>query len=106
VHALAITGTVRSSLLPDVPTFSEKGFPELALGAWYGLFAPRGAPANAIAELSTAVDRILAEPEFRTSLIRDGVEPTLKIGPAFAAFVDADAKRWMDIVAGSGLAVK
>jgi tripartite-type tricarboxylate transporter receptor subunit TctC len=93
-------------MLPDVPAFAEKGFPELALGAWYGLFAPRGAPANTIAELATTVDRILAKPEFRASLIRDGVEPTPKIGPAFAAFVDAEAERWMEAVAGSGLAVK
>ena len=44
VKVLAISGEERSALLPDVPTFTEAGYPDLNIGAWYGFFAPAGTP--------------------------------------------------------------
>ena len=47
IKAIAIGGTQRSPLLPQVPTFSELGYPEVETHAWFGFFVPAGSPREA-----------------------------------------------------------
>src|SRR5258708_37848454 len=65
IKAIAIGGPRRSPLLPEVPTFSELGYPEVETHAWFGLFLPAGAPREAVTRLYQDTRKILDEPEFR-----------------------------------------
>src|SRR5438477_6149849 len=72
---IAIGGAKRSPLLPEVPTFSELGYPEVETHAWFGLFLPAGAPREAVTRLYHDTRQILDEPEVRQKqLIETGYE--------------------------------
>src|SRR5258708_28644425 len=75
IKAIAIGGPRRSPLLPEVPTFSELGYPEVETHAWFGLFLPAGAPREAVTRLYQDTRKILDEPGFRQKqLIEKGYE--------------------------------
>src|SRR5205814_7453646 len=66
LRALAISGSERSSLLPDVPTFAEAGLPEFGVThAWFGLVGPRGLPAPVLGKISAAAMRATKSAPFR-----------------------------------------
>jgi tripartite-type tricarboxylate transporter receptor subunit TctC len=65
IKAIAIGGAVRSPLLPQVPTFTELGYPEVETHAWFGLFVPAGSPAAAVTRIHEDTKKILDEPDFR-----------------------------------------
>src|SRR5262245_9209007 len=91
IKALAIGGAKRSPLFPDVPTFTELGYPEVETHAWFGLFLPAGAPKDVVARLYADVKRILDDPEFRQKqLVDKGYEPVGSSPDVFAAFMKTD----------------
>src|SRR5687767_10780030 len=65
IKALAIGGAKRSPLLPQVPTFTELGYPEVETHAWFGLFLAAGAPKEAVSRIHADTRRILDESDFR-----------------------------------------
>jgi tripartite-type tricarboxylate transporter receptor subunit TctC len=94
LKALAIGGKARLGLLPDVPTFAESGYPDVPASAWFGLFAPAGTPAAAIARLHDEVTRLIKEPEFhQKEIVAKGYESVASSPSEFAAFLVEDAKR-------------
>lgn len=103
VKVLGVTGTKRTGIMPDVPTFSEQGFPKLEVSTWFGLLGPAGIPAGAVNTMSDALSRTLANKEIIESLQAQGVEPGYR-GPAeFKAFLDADRALWGTLVKESGV---
>ena len=71
IKALAIGGPRRSPLFPQVPTFTELGFPEVETHAWFGLFLPAGSPKEAVSRIHADVKRVLDDPEFRQKQLID-----------------------------------
>jgi len=76
VKAYAVTGDKRSTALPDVPTFKEAGLKDFELASWNVFLAPKGTPADVIALLKTATLQALDDPQVRTMLATQGVEPS------------------------------
>src|SRR3954454_19293011 len=76
VKALAVTGDMRSTALPDVPTFKEAGVPEFDLASWTVLLAPKGTSPDIVALLKKETLAALDDPETRASLAKQGVEPS------------------------------
>ena len=75
IKALAIGGQARSPLLPQVPTFTELGFPEVETHAWFGLFLPAGSPAEAVQRIYQDTKKIIDESDFRQKqLVEKGYE--------------------------------
>ena len=68
LRALALTGDRRSDALPDVPTFDQLGIPGVDLMAWYGLFASRGTPPEAVGRWYHEVSKVLKDAELRKNL--------------------------------------
>jgi tripartite-type tricarboxylate transporter receptor subunit TctC len=64
LKVLAVSGDKRVPLLPDVPTFTEAGFGELDMGAWYGFLAPAGTPKDVVDKLNATINTILADRDF------------------------------------------
>ena len=91
IKAIAIGGAKRSPLFPDVPTFTELGFPEVETHAWFGFFLPAGSPREAIARIHSDVKKILDEPEFRQKqLIERGYEVIGSTPGEFSVFLKKD----------------
>src|SRR5262245_16550905 len=89
IKAIAIGGAQRSPLLPQVPTFTELGFPEVETHAWFGFFLPAGSPQAEKIYLDTK--RILAEPDFRQKqLVDKGYEVVGSSPSEFAAYIRKD----------------
>lgn len=103
LKALAIGGSARLALLPDVPTFVEQGFADVPANAWFGLFAPAGTPREVIALLHAEVTRILKDPAFlQSEIAAKGYELVASTPEEFAAFLAGDAKRNAQAVKISG----
>ena len=92
LNLLAAAGASRSASAPDLPTVGEQGIHGFDLDAWYGIVAPAGAPADAVARLRDAVAWMMRTPEFRQRLLRQGYDP-----------IDGDAKA-LDALIRSGIA--
>ncbi|RYZ13410.1 MAG: tripartite tricarboxylate transporter substrate binding protein [Comamonadaceae bacterium] len=75
LRALAITGTRRSALLPDVPTFAEQGYGEITSGGRYWLMLPAGVAPATVDRIRESVQRVLRLPEVQQRMLAIGLEP-------------------------------
>jgi len=98
IRALAITSAERSSLLPDLATMAEVGFPRVRTEVWYGLLASARTPAPVLAKLKAAVAAAQADPEFRENLSKFGISPAPPGADSFAQFIRDEVERWTPIV--------
>jgi len=103
VKALAVTAARRSPLLPDVPTVSEAGVPGYEASAWHAVLAPAGVPDEVVDTLYEAIREVLADPEVRARLERDGIEPIGSTPREFAAFLDREITKWQEVVQAAGI---
>src|SRR5262245_22254176 len=91
IKAIAIGGPQRSPLFPQVPTFTELGYPEVETHAWFGLFLPAGSPREAIAKIYLDTKKILDEPDFRQKqLVEKGYDVVGSSPAEFAAYIVKD----------------
>ena len=89
----------RVSLLPDVPTVLELGFPESVSSSWQGLFAIAGTSQPIIAKLHAAVLQAMADPNVRKLMNQGGMLPTTSQSPdEFKAYLAADSAKWQRVV--------
>ncbi len=103
LRALAVTSHDRSALMPDIPGMAEAGFPDYALGFWYGFFVPVGTPPEIIRRLFDATIAAAQKPEVKAILAHEGTEITPSRSPEeFAAFLVEDAKLWTRLAKESG----
>ena len=100
VRALAVTGTRRSPLAPELPTVAEAGLPGFASVTWFGLYAPKGLDADLVRRIHAEFAKALATPDVVERLARLGVDPARPgSSPAdFAAMVAADSARWAALI--------
>jgi tripartite-type tricarboxylate transporter receptor subunit TctC len=93
IKPIAIGGAQRSALFPQVPTFSELGYPEVETHAWFGLFLPGGSPKEAVSRIHQDVKRILDEPDFRQKqLIDRGYDVVGSSPEEFSAYIKKDSE--------------
>lgn len=90
VRPIAITTAKRSAFLPDVPTFSELGYPTVKLDAWGALMAPRGLPPEVRAKLEKALSAVMADPVVKKGLADQGVEATFLPSAGTAALIETE----------------
>ena len=109
LRAIAVSGSNRSPVLPDVPTVAET-VPGFNGTLWIGLFAPAGVPPDVLARLQDSMAKTLAAKDLRDKLEQQGVElaGTLDkpVTPAqFAALLSDDITKWARVVKNSGASV-
>ena len=102
LRALAMTGTTRSSFLPDVPTLTEAGFSGLEITEWQGLFVPAKTPPAVVHALNRSVRDALDTAEVKAGLIKLSFEAGGTSPEQFADIVRTDIARWEPIVKASG----
>jgi tripartite-type tricarboxylate transporter receptor subunit TctC len=103
LRALAITSARRSSVMPEIPTSAEAGFPELAADNSYALFAPVGTPAPILTRLHDAAVAVLALPEVRDRLREQGAEVVGNSSTELAAYVAAEIPKWAALAREAGV---
>jgi tripartite-type tricarboxylate transporter receptor subunit TctC len=103
LRVIGTTGSQRSALFADFPTVAETGLPGYSSLGWFGLFAPAGAPRDVVAKISADTRTVLTLPEARQRLAEQGAEPAPSPPEAFAAFVNSDIAKWLDLAAKAGI---
>ena len=108
LKALAVTSAVRSSALPDVPTVEEAGGPALKgyeASSWFGLLAPAGTPMDIVNRIQQEVTKSLGTPAIKEKLQAQGAIPSGITSAQFAALIEAEHKKWAEVVKASGARV-
>jgi tripartite-type tricarboxylate transporter receptor subunit TctC len=98
LRALGITSLKRSPLLPDLPPVSDT-IPGFDSVTWFGMYGPKGMPAEIVTRVNTAVNQALQDPDVKERLARLGIEPAGGTPQQFAAMTDADRAKWKKIIA-------
>jgi tripartite-type tricarboxylate transporter receptor subunit TctC len=91
---LAVLGTKRSPLLPDVPTMAEAGLPNYNFSNWFGLVGPSGLPKDVVVKLQRDVSEVLKDPELRAKFETMGLQPGTLAGAQFATLIKNDTAKW------------
>jgi tripartite-type tricarboxylate transporter receptor subunit TctC len=102
VRVLASSGAVRSTALPDVPTFAEVGVKNVETMGWFGFFAPAKTPKPIVDALNQAINKALQSPDVRERLSGLGMDPASGSAEEFAKVVASDYAKWGPIVKASG----
>jgi tripartite-type tricarboxylate transporter receptor subunit TctC len=105
LRALAVTGSKRSRLLPEVPTVDESGLAGFEVVGWFGLLAPAGTPAAVIETLNAAVNKALANEAVAKRLGDMGAEPVGGSTAAFATFLSGEIAKWGKVIREAGITV-
>ena len=105
VKALATTGLVRSSVMPEVPTVAEAGVPKYEATIWLGLMAPKGTPPAIVARLNAEVGKIVGNLETAAAWKAQGATPMVMGVPEFTRYMNDDIAKWAHIVKVSGAKV-
>jgi tripartite-type tricarboxylate transporter receptor subunit TctC len=98
LRALAVTGSKRLALLPDVPILPEAGLAGLDLSSWIGLFAPAGVPSENLSRFHAELARALATPEIRARFAEWGFDPVASTPQEFAVRYQADVALYARVI--------
>jgi tripartite-type tricarboxylate transporter receptor subunit TctC len=102
IRVVAVMGTARQPLLPDVPTFAELGLTGFEDLPYYGLFAPAGTPAATIDKISAALAKVIALPDVRDRLTAMGLSVGYMTPQQLTTREQAYSKTWAQIIKSSG----
>lgn len=102
IKALMMAGTKRNAAFPDVPSAAELGLPEYTVQTWYGTWAPKGTPADAVAAAVAQIRKAIATPEAKAVWANRGAEFRDMTPQQFGQFVSAEVKRWAQVVKLAG----
>ena len=103
LRALAVTGSKRLSLLPDLPTVAESGYPGFETRTWYGLFGPAGMPADIVNKLHVDTEKVLRIPEIANNLIAQGWDIAVSPPDQFSVVLQSEFDRWSAVVKRAGI---
>lgn len=102
IKALMVSGGKRNPAFPDVPCAAEVGLPDYTVTTWYGLWAPKGTPAEAQGRVIDEVRKAIQSDELRAIWASQGAEFPNLSQQQFGAFVSGEVKRWAGVVKASG----
>jgi tripartite-type tricarboxylate transporter receptor subunit TctC len=98
LRAIAVFGSQRSALLPDVPSLGEQGFKDTDVYTWFGLLGPAKLPSSIVTRLNKEINEILAEPAVKERFVSIGMEPVGGSSKEFAHYIETDIKKWNELV--------
>jgi tripartite-type tricarboxylate transporter receptor subunit TctC len=106
VTGLALTSPSRSPFVPDLPTTTELGFPQVVSYSWYGLIAPAGTPAAIRARVQAVALDALASPDLLRQIATIGGTPTPGTAAEFASLIASEQKKWKRVIEATGAKVE
>lgn len=106
IKAIANLSPQRSASMPDIPTSDETGVPGLYMSGWFGFWAPKGTPKEAIDKLNGAMRQVLADPALKARFQELGLDVASEkdqTPEGLAAFQKAEIEKWWPIIKGAGI---
>ncbi len=103
LRAVAVGGTERSALMPEVPTIAEAGVPGFASYEWNGIFAPAGTPKPIVDQLSAAFAQALKEPNVQEKLAGIGADVIGSTPEQLQEFVQEEITKWKEVAQKANL---
>jgi len=105
LKAIGVSGLKRSSAVPDIPAIAET-LPGYEVNSWYGVFVPAITPKPVVARLNQTLIAVLAQPDVKERLARDGVDAAGSTPEALNAIVQAEKKLWTKVVRDANIKVE
>lgn len=99
IRVLAVFGSNRSTLLPDVPSLGELGYPNTEVYTWFGLVGPAKLPTKIVDRLNKDVNEILIQPEVKQRFADMGMETVGGSSEQFSKYIRDDTVKWRALVA-------
>jgi tripartite-type tricarboxylate transporter receptor subunit TctC len=106
MKGLAVTGAKRSPLAPDLPTVAEAALPGFSLEVWWGIVGPAKLPTPVLKRLNEELNAVLAMPEIKDVLAREGAEPRPGAPDEFGKLISADLTRWTKLIKDTNIKVE
>jgi tripartite-type tricarboxylate transporter receptor subunit TctC len=103
IKALAVTSTKRVAIAPEIPTVAESGMKGFDFASWYGLWAPKGLPADLVTKIQTEVTRIVARPDVKEQFALLGFEPIGSDPDYFAKYIKDEMGKYEQIVKNANI---
>ncbi len=103
LRALAVSGPLRSPVLPEVPTVAESGLPGYEAVQWYGVLLPAKVPRDIAALLHREITAVLQIPIVRTRLTEEGGDVVGGSPEQFAAYIALETDKWAKVVKAAGV---
>jgi tripartite-type tricarboxylate transporter receptor subunit TctC len=103
IRALAVTTAKRFSQMPELPTMIDEGYPDFDLSAWYGLFAPAGTPPQIVTLLNADVAKVLAMPEVKELLAKQGLEAAPSTPEGLGRELKSDVAKFGKLLRDAGV---
>ena len=103
LHALAVTNKTRSAALPEVPTMTELGYPDIEGETWFGAVVPAGTPKEITAQLHRLIVKVMAMPDVQQRVAALGFEPVGNTPAEFAAHIKSESVKWAKVIREAGL---
>jgi tripartite-type tricarboxylate transporter receptor subunit TctC len=98
LKALAVTGSRRLPLTPDVPTVAESGLAGYEITSWYGIVAPARTPREIVARLNAEVNRIARDPQMKARMLAQGLELPETTPEQFDAHIRSELAKWRKVL--------
>ena len=106
LRALAVAAATRIKSLPDTPSMSEAGYPDVTMSTWYGISAPAGTSREIVSKLHAAIAQTLGTPKMREKIESQGAQIFLKSPEEYAAYLQADAKLMLELIKAANMTVQ
>jgi tripartite-type tricarboxylate transporter receptor subunit TctC len=103
MRGLGVSGASRSDLLPGIPTMQEAGVPGYEALTWYGLYAPAGAPRDAIARTHDEMEKALRRPDVRERFVGLGIDIVASTPEYLARYLQNEATKWAEVIRSAGV---
>jgi tripartite-type tricarboxylate transporter receptor subunit TctC len=98
IKALAVTSMKRVAIAPEIPTVAESGMKALDFASWYGIWAPKGLPADLVTKIQTEVSRIAQRPDVKEQFALLGFEPIGSTPDYFAKYIREEMMKYEQII--------
>ena len=102
IKGLMVSGSKRNAAFPDIPCAAEVGLPDYNVTTWYGIWAPKGTPADMQARITEELRKAISAEEMKAVWANQGAEFPAMSSAQFGGFVGAEVKRWAAVVKASG----
>jgi tripartite-type tricarboxylate transporter receptor subunit TctC len=106
LKGLGITSAKRHPLVPNIPTFEEAGVPDFIVYHWYGMLAPAGTPPAVIKSLYAEIQKALQMPDVTKRFTELAINVASAGPDEFAKIIEADVRRWREVVKNSGIRIE
>jgi tripartite-type tricarboxylate transporter receptor subunit TctC len=103
LRALAMAGSRRASVAPELPTIAEAGVPGYAVDGWYAMLMPAQTPPRVIAHFATSLHRVLQAADVKQRLATQGIDTAVSTPEALRKIIATDLTKWAKVVREAGI---